>query len=180
MSDFFQSYISPGLPVRTLQQMLSAIAQMDASIPRVSTDGSFGEGTLEAVMLFQRNYGLSVTGVVDYVTWNALAAANQQAQKAHTKPQSANLYPNRSYTISPGSESLYLYPIQGMFAALSQVLDNFQKAAYSGVCCPITVENTKALQACCGQINDGIFTCQLWDVLAGLYDTFVLRNPKVR
>ena len=67
-----------GRPVRSLQTMLRTLSYVYPFLPRVTPDGIFGERTLEAVMRFQREHGLAVTGRVDLENWEAVAAAPEQ------------------------------------------------------------------------------------------------------
>ena len=64
-----------GQPIRSLQYMLNQLAIHNDILTRLAVDGIFGERTLEAVMVFQRENGLPVTGVVDLTTWNAIRDA---------------------------------------------------------------------------------------------------------
>ena len=59
-------------PVMSLQYMLRQLSQTYQFLPQLAVDGVFGERTLEAVMSFQREAGLPVTGTVDRATWEAL------------------------------------------------------------------------------------------------------------
>ena len=59
-------------PVRSLQYMLRRLAGRYDFLPQLALDGIFGERTLEAVMLFQREFHLPVTGVVDEETWQRI------------------------------------------------------------------------------------------------------------
>lgn len=58
-----------GDKVRQLQQQLNRIAQNFPAIPRVTVDGIYGQGTAEAVRVFQRVFGLPANGITDYPTW---------------------------------------------------------------------------------------------------------------
>lgn len=71
----------PGVPlrlgsnadsVRVLQEYLSYIARFIPEIPSVNPTGYFGTQTQQAVLSFQRLYGLEDTGTVGSVTWNAI------------------------------------------------------------------------------------------------------------
>lgn len=64
---------STGSGVRQLQTFLSKISQFNSTIPTVSVTGNFGQETQNAVLAFQRNYGLPPRGVVGLSTWNAIA-----------------------------------------------------------------------------------------------------------
>ncbi len=60
---------SYGEKVLQLQEQLNAISNNYPLIPKVQEDGIYGAGTAEAVQVFQRVFGLPVTGTVDYRTW---------------------------------------------------------------------------------------------------------------
>lgn len=60
---------SRGDKVRQMQEQLDTIANVYTSIPNIAADGIFGNGTREAVEVFQGIFGLPKTGVVDFKTW---------------------------------------------------------------------------------------------------------------
>ena len=60
---------SSGDKVRQLQEQLDAIAQVYTAIPRIQTDGIYGQQTASAVREFQNIFGLPQTGVADFATW---------------------------------------------------------------------------------------------------------------
>ncbi len=63
---------STGDKVRQLQYMLSIISQFISAIPPVTIDGTYGAQTRNAVLAFQRRYGLPETGTVGEATWNSI------------------------------------------------------------------------------------------------------------
>lgn len=60
---------SSGDKVRQMQEQLNRIAQVYTAIPNIAVDGIYGPATAEAVRAFQKIFGLSQTGTVDYSTW---------------------------------------------------------------------------------------------------------------
>ena len=58
-----------GIPLRTIQEQLSAIRRTYSNIPSLAIDGIYGEDTAAAVSRFQSIFDLPVTGEVDYSTW---------------------------------------------------------------------------------------------------------------
>ncbi len=62
-----------GDPVRVLQYYLATVAAFNNAVPSVAIDGVFGQNTFDAVIAFQREYGLTQSGVVDEATWNKLS-----------------------------------------------------------------------------------------------------------
>ncbi|MBQ4071781.1 MAG: peptidoglycan-binding protein [Clostridia bacterium] len=61
--------------VLVLQYYLHYIAAFIPSVLDLSVDGSFGAGTRESVISFQKTYGLPETGVVDRAVWDEIEAA---------------------------------------------------------------------------------------------------------
>lgn len=58
-----------GQKVEQMQEQLNAISNNYPLIPQIAVDGIYGEGTQNAVEVFQDIFNLPVTGVVDYRTW---------------------------------------------------------------------------------------------------------------
>ena len=58
--------------VLTLQYYLAYIALFVQTVQAPVVDGSFGPGTRDAVISFQKTYGLEPTGIVDERTWNVI------------------------------------------------------------------------------------------------------------
>ncbi len=63
-----------GEDVSTLQTFLERISRSVEGIPPVTVDGVFGPATRRAVLALQRLFGLSETGVVGPLTWDAAAS----------------------------------------------------------------------------------------------------------
>lgn len=63
---------SKGRYVSDLQQYLNIAASKNSNIPTVKVDGNFGKNTEQAVLQFQKEYGLNTDGVVGAITWDAL------------------------------------------------------------------------------------------------------------
>lgn len=63
---------SRGRYVFRLQEYLRKVATVNTNIPHIDLDGIFGSETKRAVMSFQKEYGLDITGIVDDQTWDKL------------------------------------------------------------------------------------------------------------
>ena len=63
-----------GPKVRQMQEQLVRISKAYPAIPTITPDGIYGPSTREAVEVFQRVFGLPITGVVDYNTWYEISA----------------------------------------------------------------------------------------------------------
>lgn len=60
---------SRGDKVRQVQEQLNEISNHYPLIPKIAADGIYGNGTAEAVRVFQSVFGLPETGSVDFATW---------------------------------------------------------------------------------------------------------------
>ena len=69
-SELKEGDVSDG--VLTVQYYLAYISLFVPSVISPQVDGIFGPGTREAVVSFQKTYGLPITGTVDERTWNAI------------------------------------------------------------------------------------------------------------
>ncbi len=61
-----------GSSIITLQYYLTYISLFIPTVQSPSIDGSFGSATKDAVLSYQRTYGLPETGVVDEEVWNSI------------------------------------------------------------------------------------------------------------
>lgn len=61
-----------GDEISLLQEYLREISEVYPEIPTVTVNGVFGTATRDAVIAFQRQFGLNPTGIVDALTWDAI------------------------------------------------------------------------------------------------------------
>ena len=162
-----------GRSVFDLQTMLRTISFRHPWLPRLIPDGLFGERTLEAVMLFQREMFPPVTGVVDNAVWDAIVSAYQQCCAALAPPLPCCGFPSRNYTISPGQSCVHLGLIQSMFLGLGCILEGLEKAEVNGTMDESTVQNICWIQRLNQAEETGVIDQKVWDTLARLYMLFV-------
>lgn len=162
-----------GVPVRSLQTMLRELSFHYPVIPRLIPDGIFGEHTLEAVMLFQREFHPPVTGQVDHGTWDAVSALFQSVRPGLSPPLPCRLWPGNGFAVAPGEDSVHLYPVQAMFRGLSQLLEGIEDASVSGTHDAATQANLRYVQRSAQLPETGLADQATWNALARLYVLFV-------
>lgn len=120
------SVISTGQKVYNLQYLLSVIAFFDPRQPPVRITGNFDQQTLDAVLAYQRNNDLPITGVVNAETWNSI----YDTYAGIVKSQASNLY---RFTLDtfPYSRDLTLGST-GEDVRLAQEQLNFLSLTYPG------------------------------------------------
>ena len=121
-------------PIRSLQYMLNRLSLRYDFLPALVPDGVFGERTLEAVMLFQRELHPPVTGVVDRETWQAILDEWLDLERELADPRQIRAFPP-SAKVQAGSSHNYLLPVQAMFQSLSHVLDGLEPESIDGALC---------------------------------------------
>ena len=67
--------------IKTVQKFLLEIAYSADWLPFLSIDGVYGPATRQAVLIFQRRYGLPTTGTVDRATMLLLHSKYKAAKK---------------------------------------------------------------------------------------------------
>ena len=164
-----------GNPVLSLQEMLRTISFQYPILPRLIPDGVFGEQTLEAVMVFQREFFQPVTGRVDNAVWDAVVRVYRQVLISLSIPGGV-AYPWRSHVIRPGQSSVHLYPIQSMLQALSRNLKNIEPTPLTGVHEGAGVRNVRRIQALQQLGQNGVVDSQIMQTLLRLYSLFVTRG----
>lgn len=165
-----------GQPVRSLQFMLREISYLHPFLPRVIPDGIFEEETRRAVTMFQQNFDLPVTGIVDNDTWDTIAAVYRRAAFFTGRPRRPDAYPTPAYTVEPGKSTIHMLIFQSMFKSLSHVLTGAHDVEVNGRHTGLSVENALWLQRKGGLEETGIFDNPTWNLLTRLYGVFITRN----
>ncbi len=161
-------------PVSSLQYMLRQLSETYKYLPRLVVDGVFGERTLEAVMLFQREAGLPVTGTVDQATWDAIRDAwlAQRARTAYSR--AARIFPSEGIQVHEGETKEYLIVPQTMFNVLAKQFEGITPCDADGCNGPASAANIRWLQKAAGLPVTGCMDTPTWDALSHLYEIFVV------
>ena len=162
-----------GQPVRSLQTMLRELSYRYDFLPRLTPDGVFGERTLEAVMLFQREFFPPVTGRVDQATWDAIAALYLRTRAYLAGPRPLRGYPDGDFTVQPDQDSVHLYLVQSMFRALARLLTGLQSAPVTGQNDAATQHNIRWVQQLDGRPQTGVLDQDSWNTISRLYTLFI-------
>lgn len=167
-------------PVASLQYMLGQLARSNPALIHLMVDGVFGERTLEAVMRFQREVGLPVTGVVDRETWNAVRDRWLAQEEQKGESRSTQIFPSEGVEVREGQEREYMILPQTMFQILSRQFQGIRTDRPDGIHGPDSAENVRWLQQAAGLPQTGTLDRATWDALSRLYEVFVVRDLEDR
>ena len=165
-----------GQPVRSLQYMLRRLGKKYPFLPALAVDGIFGEETLEAVMLFQRELAPPVTGVVDWRTWQAIRNKWLAAEEAMEPARVLRAFPGEGVRVEPGETAAYMALPQAMFQMLSRQFSGLTSHPVNAVHGAASADNVRWLQRAAGQRETGVLDKQAWDMLSRLYEAFVVKK----
>ena len=155
-----------GQPVRSLQTMLRIIAEDDLRLPTVVPDGIYGQSTMQAVSVFQRIYGLPVTGIVDEETWNQIVSVYEPAsiRIGPAEPIEILFEPGQVFRI--GDQNAYIYLLQSLLTQLSTENPTINRPEHSGIFDNPTSEALAAFQVLAGLPPTGELDRITWKYLS--------------
>lgn len=167
-------------PVAHLQEMLRTIYP-NMPLPR---DGIYGKDTRRAVMQFQREHQLPVTGNTDLTTWEALRQEHQKQDVLLRQAEPLEIVLQPSQVIELGSDNSHVYLVQGMLLAMGKYYGDLPPLEVSGVLDAPTAQAIVWLQDAAGLPQTGEIDKHTWRHLARQYrlivgdgtGTFPVRN----
>ena len=163
-------------PVSSLQYMLNQLSQTYRFLPQLVPDGVYGERTLEAVMRFQREAGLPVTGTVDQATWDAIRSSWLEQQSRESYARAARVFPSEGIQVHEGNTKEYMIVPQTMFNVLSRHFEGIVPCQADGIHGPASAENVRWLQKAAGLPVTGCMDKATWAALSHLYEIFVVQD----
>ncbi len=168
-----------GNPVRYLQYFLNVIAFFNPEIPQGDADGVFDEQTENQVIAFERFYGLTPNGVVDFRTWqlilqiyNDILAGLPEGYEAGA----ALLYPG--YNITPGMANEDVRELQTYLNVIGANYRDIPQVEVTGYFGEQTENAVRTFQQLFGIPVTGIVGAPTWDAIAREYNFIKLGTPR--
>lgn len=142
-------------PVRSLQTMLRVLSEDDRRFPTVVPDGIYGPSTMHAVSVFQRQYGIPVTGIADQQTWEMIVSKYESALIRVDKAEPIEIIMDPGQVFRFGESSPYIYLLQSMLTQLSNDHPVIGYPGHSGVLDESTASSLSNFQALSGLEQTG-------------------------
>ena len=158
-----------GQPIRSLQTMLRVIAENTPGMDSLIPDGIYGRQTMQEVSRFQQQAGIPVTGVTDQRTWDAIAAAYDEAIIFVDAAEPIEVILNPNQVIRAGEEHPVLFLAQGMLQILSDAYDSVGAPSHTGRLDPPTADSLGTFQALSGLNASGELDRKTWKHLVRHY-----------
>lgn len=169
-----------GQPIRSLQTMLRVLSEDDRSLPPLVPDGIYGQETANAILAFQRKYGLPTTGAADQETWEAVVRAYEPAliRVGKAQPIEIIMDPGKVYVL--GDSSPYLYLLQSMLLFLSQLHPDIETPTHSGTLDSPTSEALAGFQLLAGLPPTGELDKVTWKYLVHQFTLNANRSDVIK
>lgn len=164
--------------VFVLQYYLAYISLFYPSIAAPTTDGDFGPGTADAVISYQRTFGLPQTGVVDEITWNSIQNTYYEILSRFPYEYSDGLilpYPGRVLRI--GVDGNDVRALQEYLNYISNTYTDIPKIAVDGSYGPSTASAVdKFVEIFDLPDSRGRVNAQVWNAIISVYDDLYTGN----
>lgn len=164
---------SRGNDVKAMQYFLAFVAYFNDRIPNIAVDGIFGPATEEAVKAFQREYGLTVDGIVGRNTWNRLLDAYYATLDSlpdEYRSYSSFLYPG--YTLSTGTSGNAVTQLQTFLRVIAQNNKAVPLITVDGIFGNQTKNAVIAVQKLAGIPQTGSVGPLTWNAIVNLYNEY--------
>ncbi len=162
-----------GIEIRTLQYYLAFLGFFNSNLPTIAVDGIFGQETYDAVLTFQKLYGLGVDGIVGRKTWNALQNA-YEGVIASLPPQYKNyrdlIYPG--YFITTGASGNVVRQLQRYLRVIGQNNSSVPVISVDGQYGNATKAAVQAVQRLNGLEPSGQVGPITWNAIINLYEDY--------
>ena len=166
---YLLKYGARGEKVRELQGYLSEISK-SYNIPNVSVDGIFGNVTKDAIIKFQRLFGLSTDGIVGLATWNKVFEVYKNIDNSNPGVPDNEFdgkYPG--YLLKYGSRGEKVKEVQYYLASISNQI-GIPTVAADGIFGNATREAVVAFQKLFALSLDGIIGQYTWNKILEVYN----------
>ncbi|WP_315081451.1 peptidoglycan-binding protein [uncultured Clostridium sp.] len=164
-------YGSRGEKVREMQTYLSVISK-SYNIPSINADGIFGDMTKDAVIAFQRLFGLVPDGIVGVNTWNKIYSVYKDLYKEAEEQEFDGKYPG--YLLRYGSRGEKVREIQTYLSVISRSY-NIPSINADGIFGDMTRNAVLSFQRLFGLAQDGIVGLNTWNKIYEIYRS--LKRP---
>lgn len=169
-----------GVGVRVLQYYLSYIGEFVNSVPPIAVDGDFGEATRDAVLAFQRTYGLPETGVVDLLTWNSIYNVYLGLIRSISPfYREGVVIPFPGTILRPGDSGDFVRVLQEYLNYIGTTYTEIPRINVDGIYGNATLAAVTAFMDIFGLSGRrGPVTSVVWDAIADVYEDIFNGNQK--
>ena len=155
--------------ISELQRTLRDIAKTDSDILSVIPDGIFAEETEESVKSFQRKFGFTETGKVDFELWDKIQQERRKALFILSEPIQVIAIKKEDLPLVLGQISKEVHMLNMMLNSLSEKYSNFENVGHGDEFSTKTKNEVEKWQKIIGHQVTGEVDKLTWNRLAEQY-----------
>lgn len=134
-------------PILQIQKILRGLERLENGVSPIAPSGSYESDTKDAVIRFQKKYGLLPTGVVDKETWDLLHKIDQARRDVNQLINATEIFPREfGYEIPLNTKDTVIYIIQHFLNEIKNEYEDFKTLEFNGIYDKDTQDNIKAFQ----------------------------------
>ena len=157
-----------GENVRNLQYFLAVVGEFYQTVPQIEITGIYDQPTEEAVLAFQRIYGLQEDGIVGIDTWQDLYRAYRGILNSTDSLEGGvALYPG--VVLRQGTQGSAVETLQEYLSYLSETYTEIPTVPVTGVFGNQTQAAVEAFQRLFGLVVNGVVGPATWNSIAKAY-----------
>lgn len=161
-----------GKYVQVFQYYLAVIGGFYENVPPIEVTGTFDEQTQDAVIAFQKAFGLEPDGIVGRETWNEIYKAYRGiVAEVPQLQEGVALYPG--YILTVGSRGEYVSLLQQYLTYISQTYPSIPAVPETGVFGNQTQTSVKAFQQQFGLEPTGNVNAVTWYRITDIYGDLI-------
>ncbi len=183
IEEYNQQYPRPlrlgdsGNSVAVIQYYLAAVARFYDSVPLVVITKEFDEQTQNAVIAFQKAFGLTPDGIVGELTWQELYRAYLGVVESDATIEGGTvLFPEE--TLRLGSTGRYVTVIQQYLSTIADAIPQITKIPVTGTFGQQTQRAVREFQQLFGLNVTGMVGNATWSAIARVYSDIVMGNRR--
>lgn len=166
-----------GADVRAFQFYLAVIGRFYNNVPAIVVNGVFDEATRDAVIAFQKLYGLTPDGIVGDNTWQAMFNAYRGIINSQDNIRGGvKLYPGTPLRL--GSTGENVETIQQYLSTIAESFPEINSVPVTGNFGPQTQTAVRQFQELYGINPTGVVGPLTWYEIATLYSDLTVGNEK--
>lgn len=155
--------------IHELQQALRDISKTDDAVLSLIPDGIFGEETENSVKSFQRKFGLSETGTVDFELWEKIQDEKRKSLFKLSDPIQIVPIKNEDLPLVSGQVGKEVHTLNMMLSRLSELYSAFSISNVSNEFTEETEREVKKWQKVINHAATGEVDKLTWNTLAEHY-----------
>lgn len=162
-----------GRYVQILQYYLNFLGFFNPKLPQITVDGIFGQETYDAVLTFQRVYGLTTDGIVGRGTWNRLQNAYDGV--VNSLPPQYKAYQNLiypGYIITTGAKGSVVRQLQNYINVIAANIPSVPRVTVDGDYGENTARAVREIQRINGLTANGQVGPLTWNAITELYNAY--------